>query len=294
MNIKFANNASTVLSSALDKDSNIVRISAGASIIFPILTEPDDYFRITVVHPGTGEWEIMKVTSVSGDVFTVERAQEGTIAINFPQNSLVENRLTAASLEEILNDVDASDTQAGRVRIATEEEVRDGRVNDACLTPFNSWYLKVMPGVIVAFSGTFDSQGFPIDVHTGKPRDDWHRCDGTYNTPDLQDKFIMCAGPNHPVNDSGGDVTHPITVEVKGHALTEAEMPMHNHEAGYKQIFNFGYQGDGCCAIVRDLKESLLTENAGGGKQHTHEATAKLPDEALPPYYAYSYIMKIK
>lgn len=294
MNIKFANNASTVLASSLDKDSTIVRVFSGAGALFPILVQDTDYFRITVVHPGTGEWEIMKVTEATGDVFTVERAQEGTTALNFPQNSLVENRLTAESLEEILNDVGASGNSPGRVRIASEQEVIEGKVNDACLTPFNSWYLRVLPGVITAFAGTFDAQGFPIDVRTGKGRDDWHRCDGLYNTPDLRDKFIMCAGPNYPINSDGGSLTHSLKVTVKGHQLTEAEIPTHNHEANFKQIFNFGYQGNGCCAIIKADTDSLHTGDAGGGKAHTHDATAEAPDEMLPPYYALAYIMKIK
>lgn len=294
MNIKFANNASTVLIAELDKDSKLVRVSVGAGSIFPLLVEPTDYFRITVVHPSTGNWEIMKVTRVVGDEFTVERAQEGTVALDFPINSLVENRLTAESLEEILRDVQASETSPGRIRVATEEEVIDGRVDDACLTPANSWYLRVIPGVITAFAGTFDAQGFPIDTRTGKPRADWHRCDGTYNTPDLRDKFVMCAGSTFPVNDTAGSITQDIKIEAVPHTLTTDEIPTHKHTPPLYRSPWHGYT-DGWGATLYGNPDTIYnTTEVGASKPHNHDMKVTLPERMLPPYYALAYIMKIK
>ena len=207
MEIKFANNASTVLANAIEEDTTTLIVATDAGQLFPVLSLPTDYFKITVVNPGDGTWEIMKVTKVAGDEFTVVRAQEGTTALSFPQNAVVENRLTADSIQAILNDVSASPTEAGRIRVATNAEVEDGVVTDACLTPANCDFLKVFPGVITAFSGVFDSGGFPIDSNTGKARTDWHKCDGTNNTPNLQDRFIVCAGSTYPVATAGGSTS---------------------------------------------------------------------------------------
>lgn len=37
----------------------------------------------------------------------------------------------------------------------------------------------------MAFSGTFDSNGYPIDTDTNAGDTGWHICDGTNGTPDL-------------------------------------------------------------------------------------------------------------
>lgn len=290
MEIKFANNASTVLANAIEEDTTTLIVATDAGQLFPVLSLPTDYFKITVVNPGDGTWEIMKVTKVAGDEFTVVRAQEGTTAIPFPQNAVVENRLTAESIQAILNDVSASSTEAGRIRVATEAEVEDGAVTDACLTPSNCDYLKVFPGVITAFSGVFDSGGFPIDSNTGKARTDWHKCDGTNNTPNLQDKFIVCAGSRYPVATTGGSTSYEFTMEVLEHALTIDEMPAHTHK------FNFANNEDGSGAVTSGWDSGYIGEvrSVGGNKPHKHDYKFEYPDVIEPPYYALAYIMKIK
>lgn len=290
MEIKFANNASTVLANAIEEDTTILIVATDAGQLFPVLSLPTDYFKITVVNPGDGTWEIMKVTKVAGDEFTVVRAQEGTKALSFPQNAVVENRLTAASIQAILNDVSASPTEAGRIRVATKSEVEDGVVTDACLTPANCDFLKVFPGVITAFSGVFDSGGFPIDSNTGKARKDWHKCDGTNNTPNLQDRFIVCAGSKYPVTTTGGSTSYEFTMEVLEHRLTIDEMPEHTHK--HKTANN----EDGWGALTSGWDAGIIDEvmSAGGNKPHKHDHKFSYPDTIEPPYYALAYIMKIK
>lgn len=287
MEIKFANNASTVLANAIEEDTTTLIVATDAGQLFPVLSLPTDYFKITVVNPGDGTWEIMKVTKVVGDEFTVVRAQEGTTAIPFPQNAVVENRLTAESIQAILNDVSASPTEAGRIRVATEAEVEDGAVTDACLTPANCDYLKVFPGVITAFSGVFDSSGFPIDSNTGKARTDWHKCDGTNNTPNLQDRFIVCAGSKYPVASSGGKSDYVFEVEVLEHQLTIDEMPRHSHTFG---MGTYGNQPE----ARGNTSSTGRTSEVGGNKPHKHGTKVTAPNVIEPPYYALAYIMKIK
>ena len=114
MEIKFANNASTLLLDNILEGTTLLNVLPDTGDLFPELHDPADYFKITLVNPGDGSYEIMHVTKVEGDQFTVERGKENTIALQFPQNSIVENRLTAGSIEHILNDVGASGT--GTVR----------------------------------------------------------------------------------------------------------------------------------------------------------------------------------
>lgn len=292
MEIKFANNASSLLANSIESNSQNVIVVSDTGQLFPVLTAPTDYFKITIVNPGNGEYEIMKVTEVTGDTFTVERAQEGTIARAFPQNSIVENRLTAESIQAVLNDVSASTTTAGRIRVATEEEVADGVVNDACVTPANSRPLRVIPGSIVMFSGIFDGEGYPIDSATGKSRKDWHKCDGTFNTPDLQDRFIVGSGQTFPYGSSGGAKEHTFTVEVLEHKLTIDEMPKHSHK------YVWEWAGGNMHRAAEPWEghwthDKYSTEEVGGDKPHKHDTKVTAPATVLPPYYALAYIMKI-
>lgn len=296
MDIKFANNASSKLVDNIEEGTTIFNILPDTGVLFPILEQATDFFKITVVDPGTGDFEIMKVTNTEGDKFTVERGQENTLARAFPQNSIVENRLTAESIQVILNDVEASSTTAGRIRVATEEEVADGLANDAALTPANSAFLKVLRGTIVAYTGQADSEGFVIDNNTHKSRDDWHICDGTYGTPDLRDRFILGAGSSYNYGSSGGG-TFSCTVEVGAHTLTVEELPKHKHVLDLNVADSLGYVGGGWGSVYygdnRGVNETLYAKEAGGNKPHTHPATVKSPN-LMPPYYALLYIMKIK
>ena len=51
-------------------------------------------------------------------------------------------------------------------------------------------YTLVPTGMIVAFKGKLDTNGFPIIPSLNTPNFAWHVCDGTNGTPDLRDKFI--------------------------------------------------------------------------------------------------------
>lgn len=134
--ILFSNNASTSLAAACSESDAYIDVLPGTAVLFPVPATNEDYFLVTAKNPNDGAVEIMKVTSVFGDRFNVVRAQEGTTAMAFPQNTIVENRLTAGSLEQLLNDIDATTDTPGRLRIATLAEALAGVVNNAVITPY--------------------------------------------------------------------------------------------------------------------------------------------------------------
>ena len=84
-------------------------LSSGSSVvvtdstIFPTLAV-GEYFYLTISRLD-GTSEIVKVVSVSGATLTVLRAQEGTIAREFPAGSFVEIRVTAASVRDAAQDI---------------------------------------------------------------------------------------------------------------------------------------------------------------------------------------------
>lgn len=116
-------------------------------------------------------------------------------------------------------------------------------------------------GVIVMWSGSIAS------IPSG-----WALCDGQVHdgklTPDLRDRFIVGAGDQYAVRDTGGEKTHRLTIN---------EMPSHTHSGGVISHHGASPGDDG--AIM-----TLSTTGSSGGDQ---------PHENRPPYYALAFIMKL-
>lgn len=126
MAIKFANNATTTLSSGIT--SSATSISVASSSAFPTLGV-GDYTYITL-DDKAGTIEIVKLTAISGSTFTVVRGQDGTSAASFAQGDQVELRLTAALLNDIsgsenIEDVVAQLLQAGAGVDLTYDDVNN-------------------------------------------------------------------------------------------------------------------------------------------------------------------------
>ena len=94
----FANNAVTTLAGPITNTSTTLNVSAGTSALFPV-PGAGQFFCLTLQDAATRLLtEIMHVTAVSGDTFTVARAQENTTALNWLANDLAGNLVTAGAL----------------------------------------------------------------------------------------------------------------------------------------------------------------------------------------------------
>ena len=163
--------------------------------------------------------------------------------------------------------------------------------------------IPVPVGGIIMWSGVltgFDATGKGNDPGTLK---NWALCNGNNGTPDLRGRFIVGAvdindtsapalasevdpatnigvdndnPPNYAMNDTGG-VTH--------HAISEDEMPVHNHGLdaatgnGTTATAPLGRGDSGAGA------DFLATNVRDAGTGHAHIN--------LPPYYAMAYLMRI-
>lgn len=100
MAILFTNNASAPIASSITTSSTSITVSSGQGAEFPVLAG-SDYFIATLVDT-SNNIEIVKVTARSSDTMTVVRAQEGTTARAYAAGSLLELRITAAVLNNLV------------------------------------------------------------------------------------------------------------------------------------------------------------------------------------------------
>lgn len=98
-----SNNASTVLASSINASATTLTVNTGAGSLFPSPVSGTSFFKLTLVDAATGQLtEIVHVTARTGDVMTIERAQEGTAARVWSANDIAANMMTAGTLSYIM------------------------------------------------------------------------------------------------------------------------------------------------------------------------------------------------
>ena len=90
----FSNNASTELSGAITDTATSITVIDGDLFNVSIA----DHYELATIINGS-DIEIVKITSRSGNVLTVERAHEGTTAFSFSANSEFSGRITKETLD---------------------------------------------------------------------------------------------------------------------------------------------------------------------------------------------------
>lgn len=94
-----SNNAKSFLAAGISASATVLTVSSGMGSLFPSPTPGANYFKLTIIDAATKTiTEIVHVTSVSGDVMTVIRGQEGTTPRVWSTNDIVANMMTAGSL----------------------------------------------------------------------------------------------------------------------------------------------------------------------------------------------------
>ena len=100
MNQLWANNANSTLYAAITNVSTSLTVQTGDGALFPSPTG-GQYFLASLCNVVSGiesNFEIVKVTARSGDIFTITRAQEGTSATGYLSGAKVSLRVTAGSI----------------------------------------------------------------------------------------------------------------------------------------------------------------------------------------------------
>lgn len=98
-----ANNAQTVLAAGISSTATSLTVSTGTGTLFPSPVSGTSFFKLTLIDAATGSLtEIVHVTARAGDVFTIQRGQEGTVPRAWSANDIAANMMTAGTLSYIL------------------------------------------------------------------------------------------------------------------------------------------------------------------------------------------------
>jgi len=101
MSVVFSNNAITTLAASVSTSGTTLTVDDGSS--FPTISLTSHTY--VTLQDATENKEVVKVTAITGNTFTVVRARDNTTARAFSIGDKVELRLTAVLLEEISDKV---------------------------------------------------------------------------------------------------------------------------------------------------------------------------------------------
>ncbi len=139
MSVVFANNAATTLAAAITSTS-ATTITVTSSSSFPSISG-SEYFYATI-DDGTNK-EIVKVTGVSSETWTIVRAQDGTSARTFANGIDVELRNNAAMLSDIKSHFSLADNEILNIGAGNDLQIKhDGSDSFIDVTGTGHLYIR--------------------------------------------------------------------------------------------------------------------------------------------------------
>ncbi|MFX3001425.1 GDSL family lipase, partial [Klebsiella pneumoniae] len=152
------NNAESTLAYAISATDTSLIVSAGTGAEFPDAVAGESYFKLTLTDAATGsQVEIVNVIAKAGDIFTIERAQEGTLARAWAANDMVANMMTADTLNII-----AQYAQQAAASAAQAEEYANN-ASDYAQNKFTFYKTPSDPdGTIAGLAATTNGQSFRV------------------------------------------------------------------------------------------------------------------------------------
>jgi microcystin-dependent protein len=162
-------------------------------------------------------------------------------------------------------------------RVINSENITSENINVTNLSAQNcTGFVPV--GSIIMWSGTEEAAALIPN--------NWRLCDGTNGTPDLRNRFIVGAGDQYDIGDTGG--TESVT-------LTNDHIPEHSHEFRVRQADYVEIFGSSTITVwdtAPNWNETSYTQKrltSPVGKTGEDQ----LPVNTTPPYYAVAYIMRM-
>jgi microcystin-dependent protein len=144
--------------------------------------------------------------------------------------------------------------------------------------------MSIPANIIVAWSGAIN------EIPSG-----WVLCNGSNDTPDLRNRFIIGAEDIYNLNDTGGSANYTLPTHNHTSSNTNTQSN-HSHGLTIHTPNDSNSTGSFLNGVFNAPQAaSGVTVNAGGAHSHTVTIVEEGEDPTnknLPPYYALAFIMK--
>jgi len=191
------------------------------------------------------------------------------------------------------------------IKVGTDSEMQPRQQITSVAYAFTAGTGGIPKGGIIMWSGSVDA------IPAG-----WTLCDGTDETPDLRDRFIVGAGGNYAVDAKGGteknDLTHAHSIAPENRmGTTSAGGHSHSVNINTGDVLKIGDNYYKNCKRGDDKRPASkyhqhnVSGNTSGVGNHSHVVNAhkhggftgiefqSTPVENRPPFYALCFIMKL-
>lgn len=139
---------------------------------------------------------------------------------------------------EILDSTKVSKDEQTSFNSTTSTQITNLQTTKLDADEQTRWNSMGFPGIILDFYGSLDDSGHPIPVGKTYALTNWHVCDGTNGTPDLQGRVTLGANSNYSHKSIGGSssITPTITVAETTQETTIAEATQNTSIAAATQL----------------------------------------------------------
>lgn len=253
----FSNDASTLIASGIGTTDTTVVCAAGQGALFPAISSGQ--IASCTLEDVDGNTEVVYATGRTSDTLTIERAQEGTTALEFASGSRLEQRITAGVLDSLLQK-EGGDTLSGTTTVSGV--ITLGSAGSIQLGEIAGSALRSQPGdtsnqILIPIGGPATEGGSVLltkanlagnmpsgtalvvtnmiviwaGLSTAVPAG-WALCNGQNGTPDLRDQFIVGGGGSLSVTGTYAHTADPAsagTPTINPVTLSSSSMPSHTH-----------------------------------------------------------------
>ncbi|KVH29603.1 hypothetical protein [Burkholderia cepacia] len=275
MTLLYANNAAGTLAAGISSTATSLALNAGQAGLFPAPIAPDAFYA-TITDAATRTIiEIVLVTQVAGNVFTIQRGQDGTSPRAWSAGDIVSQRTIAAELRQFNGIVPIGGIILWSGAASNIPE-NWALCNGSNGTPNLEDKFVVGAGGSYAVGATGGATSATLSVANLPPHNhgvtDTGHSHGVSQTPH-----------GHGVNDAG----HSHSYAVNGGSGSSAGYQL-NNSAPVGQTT--GTSTTGISIQTSNANVSVNAATTGITTQNTGSGTA-FP--TLPPYYALCYIMRV-